>query len=83
MFVQIVGSLAVLLGFALSQWGLMNQKSLSYLLVNAIGSGLLAIDAVVEDQWGFLLLEGCWAIVSMISLVKIHVLKGTPKAQDT
>jgi hypothetical protein len=70
MIIQIIGSLAVLAGFALAQWGVLNQKSIAYLLVNAIGSGLLAADAVIEQQWGFLLLEGSWSVISVIGLFR-------------
>ncbi len=66
--VQIVGSLLVLAGFALAQRGVLHQKSRSYLLLNLTGSAVLAVEAVVERQWGFLLLEGVWAIVSAASL---------------
>ena len=52
--VQIIGSLLVLAGFALAQLGVLDQKSRRYLLLNAIGSGVLAVNAVVEQQWGFL-----------------------------
>lgn len=69
--VQVIGSLLVLAGFALAQRGLLDLKSRSYLGVNLVGSGLLAGDAVVEQQWGFLLLEGVWALVSLISLVAV------------
>ncbi|BDZ50770.1 hypothetical protein GCM10025867_30110 [Frondihabitans sucicola] len=69
--IQIVGSLLVLAGFALAQWGVLNLKSLRYLVLNTAGSGVLAVDAVVEQQWGFLLLEGVWAIVSAFSLVGV------------
>ncbi len=68
--VQVIGSLAVLAGFALSQWNLLDAKSVPYLVINAVGSGLLAVDAVVEQQWGFLLLEGVWSLVSLISLAR-------------
>lgn len=67
--VQIIGSLLVLAGFALAQWGLLDLKSLRYLALNTAGSTVLAIDAVLEQQWGFLLLEGVWAVVSSVGLV--------------
>ena len=69
--VQIVGSLLVLAGFALAQRGVLDQKSRRYLIVNLVGSALLAGDAIVEAQWGFLLLEGVWALVSLVSLIAV------------
>lgn len=69
--IQITGSLLVLAGFALAQWGILDQKSLRYLVLNAVGSTVLAINAIFEQQWGFLLLEGVWAIVSAVSLVLV------------
>jgi hypothetical protein len=69
--IQIIGSLLVLAGFALAQWGFLDQKSIRYLVLNTIGSAVLAVNAVFGSQWGFLLLEGVWAIVSAISLVSV------------
>ena len=69
--VQIIGSLLVLAGFALAQLGIVDQKSLRYLVLNVVGSTVLAVDAVVERQWGFLLLESVWAVVSAISLMAV------------
>jgi hypothetical protein len=82
MVIQIVGSVAILAGFALSQWGILNQKSFAYLLVNAIGSALLAADAVVERQWGFLLLEGSWSVVSIAGLVKVWISCGNKEPNE-
>ena len=75
MAIQIIGSVAILAGFALSQWGILDQKSIPYLLVNAVGSGLLAADAIIESQWGFMLLEGSWAAISAIGMAKAITVK--------
>jgi hypothetical protein len=67
--IQIFGSLLVLAAFAAVQAGRLNAKSMPYLVLNVAGSGILAIQALVAQQWGFLLLEGVWALVSLASLI--------------
>ncbi|MDQ2686869.1 MAG: hypothetical protein M3Y28_03275 [Armatimonadota bacterium] len=63
------GALLILTAFALSQLKRLDQNLVAYLLLNLIGSLILAVLAAIEHQWGFLLLEGAWAIVSLASLV--------------
>lgn len=77
---QIVGALLVLAGFALAQFGALSQRSYAYLWLNLVGSGILAILAAIVAQWGFLLLEGVWAVVSLWSLVKRLLYRGTTEA---
>jgi hypothetical protein len=47
---------------------MLDGKSCPYLVLNLLGSGLLAVLAAAGAQWGFLLLEGTWALVSLLSL---------------
>jgi hypothetical protein len=70
--VQIVGALLILVAFAAAQAGAMDQHSRSYLLLNLVGSVVLAVLAWLERQWGFLLLEGVWAIVSLWGLARLN-----------
>ncbi len=51
--------------------GLLDQKSRAYLVLNLIGSAILAVDVASGRQWGFLLLEGAWAVVSAASLLAV------------
>jgi hypothetical protein len=69
--IQIVGALIILAAFAGTQLGELESDSRLYLLLNLVGSVVLAILAVVEGQIGFILLEGVWAIVSAWSLFVI------------
>jgi hypothetical protein len=67
--VQIAGALAILVAFASAQAGWLDQKAAGYLLLNLIGSGILGIQAGLQKQWGFVLLETVWALISAAGLV--------------
>ena len=68
--VQVAGSLLVLTAFVAAVLGRLEQSSYGYLLLNVVGSAVLATTAVVRREWGFLLLEGVWALVSLWSVVR-------------
>ncbi len=71
--VEIVGAIAILAAFAGAQLKKLDVASWTYLGLNAVGSAVLAAIAVHDRSWGFVLLEGVWAVVSIIGLlVKAH-----------
>lgn len=81
MFIQIIqvaGSLLILTAFVASQKNKLATTSLTYLLLNLVGSAVLAVLAALHHEYGFLLLEGVWAIVSAVGV--IGVLRGRPTA---
>jgi len=70
--VQIAGALLILIAYGAAQFGVMDQHSRLYLVLNLVGSVILAGLAWQERLWGFLLLESVWAIVSLWGLIQLQ-----------
>jgi hypothetical protein len=69
-YIQILGAVLILTAFALAQARALSLEARTYLALNLIGGSVLAVDAYTGKQWGFLLLEGVWAIIAAYGLVK-------------
>jgi hypothetical protein len=67
---QIAGAITILVAYGLAQVGKLDLRSYTYLILNVVGAGILAIDAWRNDLWGFLLLEVVWGAVSLWGLVQ-------------
>ncbi len=63
--ISVIGALLILGAFAanLLQW--LNTSNLWYSLINFVGSAILTVVAVIDQQLGFILLEGVWTLVSL------------------
>jgi hypothetical protein len=68
--IQLAGALLILAGFVAAQRGRLDAHSPAYLALNLIGSAILAADAWHGREWGFVLLEAVWALVSAHGLVR-------------
>lgn len=69
--VQLVGAALVLSGFAASQLGWLGTRSAIYQTVNLMGSLMLTVVALRGHLYGFVILNGVWAAVSLIALTRI------------
>ena len=67
---QVAGAVLILISFAGQQLGWITDKSLTYLLFNAVGAGILAVVAYLGHDWGFLLLDGSWTAISLAVLTR-------------
>jgi hypothetical protein len=68
---QLAGAVLILIAFIAAQRGAMAPQSKAYLVLNLAGSAILTGVALVDEDWGFLLLEGVWAVVSLLGLVQL------------
>jgi hypothetical protein len=67
--VQIVGAVLILVAYGAAQLERLDPQSRLYLGLNLAGSLILGVLAASTAQWGFLLLEGAWSLISLWGLV--------------
>jgi hypothetical protein len=68
--ISLLGAALILAAYVAPQLGWMRPGSTAYNALNIVGSGLLAYVAIVESQYGFIALEGVWAVVSLYALLR-------------
>ena len=75
--VSVLGALAILGAYIANQFRFIGPSNMSYSVANFVGSAVLLMIAVIEVQWGFILLEGVWALVSLWGIITL-LRGGTP-----
>lgn len=63
--ISLVAACVVLYAFFMQQQGRWQAYEARYLACNFVGTFVLAIVAWIGSQWGFVLVESIWAIVSL------------------
>jgi hypothetical protein len=69
--ISLLGALLILVAYAANQFGRLRTAGFAYSALNAVGAATLTVVAWLEEQWGFLLLEGTWTIVSVAALAQL------------
>jgi hypothetical protein len=65
---EVLGAVMILAAFALAQFRGLDRHGSPYLALNLAGAAILAVVAAAHRQWGFLLLQGVWALVALWGL---------------
>ena len=68
--VSLVGALLILGAYGANQAGALTTRNIAYSALNFVGASVLAWVAVISTQYGFIVLEGAWAIVSLVALIR-------------
>jgi hypothetical protein len=76
--ISVLGALAILGAFAANLFGWIQPSNLWYSIANFLGSAVLTVVAVIDQQLGFLLLEGTWALVSLWGIFAALRGRGAP-----
>lgn len=63
-----VGMMSILLAFVLETRGRLHSKQSVYLVLMAVGSGLLGVRAYLISEWAFLVLEVVWCGAAVVAL---------------
>ncbi|RJU91288.1 MAG: hypothetical protein DWC07_01460 [Candidatus Poseidoniales archaeon] len=63
-----IGMISILMAFVLETRGKLHSKQTTYLVLMAVGSGFLAVRALLISEWAFLVLEVVWCGAALVAL---------------
>ncbi|WHZ06514.1 MAG: hypothetical protein OJF59_000267 [Cytophagales bacterium] len=68
-WIGFIGVTILLVAFFLNLKNFIDRGSLVYLVLNTVGAALACVASVLLEYWPFIILEGCWTIISVIGLL--------------
>lgn len=75
-----IGVSILLIAYFLNLNNKLGKDSLMYLLLNCIGAGLACLASVLMNYLPFIILEGCWTLVSAFGI--FNFLKRNPTSME-
>jgi hypothetical protein len=64
-----IGVTILLIAFLLNLTGRISKEGFWYLFLNVVGAGTACLASVMLRYWPFIILEGCWTVVSAMGLL--------------
>jgi hypothetical protein len=68
-WIGFIGVALLLVAFLLNLTGILKKENSIYLLMNVLGAGVACFASVLLRYIPFIILEGCWMLVSVVSLI--------------
>jgi hypothetical protein len=68
--IAFLGMFLILCAFFLETQSVIHSKASSYLLLMAIGSGILAVRAYLIEEWAFFILEVAWFFTAVAGFIR-------------
>tara|TARA_R110001606_G_C15200790_1_gene631687 strand:+ start:507 stop:746 length:240 start_codon:yes stop_codon:yes gene_type:complete len=68
-WIGFIGVFLILAAYILQISGKLKSKDLAFILLNFIGASMACLASVLMEYLPFILLEGVWSFVSLISLI--------------
>lgn len=69
-WIGFIGVLLILSAYILNINGKLDKSSLAFILLNLAGASLACLASVLMNYLPFIILEGVWALASLISLIQ-------------
>lgn len=71
-WIGFIGVFFILLAYILNTFEIIKKEHLVFILLNLFGASLACLASILMDYWPFIVLEGVWAFVSLIALIKYY-----------
>lgn len=65
------GAICVLLAYFLVSNGKVTSSSVPFQLINLVGAALLTTYALMLQGWSLVFLNGIWALIAIVALIRI------------
>lgn len=68
-WIGFLGVTILLIAFFMNMRGIIKNDGILYLILNTVGAGIACVASILLNYWPFIILEGCWTIVSIYGII--------------